>query len=340
MEPVVVTSPDELLSALPHVLGFHPEESVVTVPFRAGMLTARVDIPRTAEERRQAIGAVSNAYAHHARPGEMVAVICVTEDKQAAQRSSMAMATALERVGVLVPLRVWATEKRWVELNSGQAGTRTRAAATRIAAEVAFAGHTAPAANRQELADSLVGDRAPVAGLLAGARAASTISGTEAERTWAVERLEQFGHDGLRLSDPDAARMLLSLEHKPTRDALWTDMSRANATTHVALWTDLTRRAPDEVRTPTATMLAFSSWLSGQGAKAWCALDQIPPGSPPYAMATIIATALHNATPPSAWEEARITSEGTEAFIPKPGRNPSRDLPPSPAPPDRRPPTP
>ena len=186
MEPVVVTSPDELLSALPHVLGFHPEESVVTVPFRAGMLTARVDIPRTAEERRQAIGAVSNAYAHHARPGEMVAVICVTEDKQAAQRSSMAMATALERVGVLVPLRVWATEKRWVELNSGQAGTRTRAAATRIAAEVAFAGHTAPAANRQELADSLVGDRAPVAGLLPGARAASTISGTEAERTWAV----------------------------------------------------------------------------------------------------------------------------------------------------------
>ena len=42
-------------------------------------------------------------------------------------------------------------------------------------------------------------------------------------------------------------------------------------------------------------------------------------------MATIIATALHNATPPSAWEEARITSEGTEAFIPKPGRNPISD---------------
>jgi hypothetical protein len=29
--------------------------------------------------------------------------------------------------------------------------------------------------------------------------------------------------------------MLVALEHKPTRDALWTDMSRANATTHVTL---------------------------------------------------------------------------------------------------------
>ncbi|MGP4029829.1 DUF4192 family protein [Actinomadura sp. 3N407] len=37
---------------------------------------------------------------------------------------------------------------------------------------------------------------------------------------------------------------------------------------HTALWTDLTRRAPDEVRTAAATMLAFSGWLGSNGAKA------------------------------------------------------------------------
>jgi hypothetical protein len=32
---LVVNSPDELLAAIPHVLGFKPEESVVLVPVRS-----------------------------------------------------------------------------------------------------------------------------------------------------------------------------------------------------------------------------------------------------------------------------------------------------------------
>ena len=77
---------------------------------------------------------------------------------------------------------------------------------------------------------------------------------------------EQNPHDWIAATE----HTLDALEHKLTRDALWSDMSRDNAASHNALWTDLTRRAPDEVRTPAATMLAFSAWLAGDGAKAWC----------------------------------------------------------------------
>ena len=42
---LVVQSPDELLAAVPHVLGFKPEESIVLVPFRPGLPITRVDLP-------------------------------------------------------------------------------------------------------------------------------------------------------------------------------------------------------------------------------------------------------------------------------------------------------
>ena len=342
MERLVITTPDDLLNALPHVLGFEPRDSLITVPFRGGGMTARVDIPTTADDRRQAIGAIRRAYARNAQPGDLVAIVCVTDDAHTAQRCSAQLATALEQVGVHTPLRLWATDHRWMELNSGQGGIRTAASAERIAAEAAFAGKAAPATSRQALADSLAGDRGPVAAVLEQARRRAGDAGVRAEHDWAVERLERFHAGGVRFTDREAARMLIALEHKPTRDALWSDMGRDNAASHNALWTDLTRRAPDEVRTPAATMLAFSAWLSGDGAKAWCALEQIPPDSPPYTMATVIATALHHATPPGAWEEAKATIEGSESFVParpRPDRAaPSPGLSPGPTKPDRTPP--
>lgn len=96
------------------------------------------------------------------------------------------------------------------------------------------------------------------------------------EGRWAIGRLKEFHHDGHRLSDGDASRLLVAMQSTPIRDNLWDDMSRSNASSHVALWTDLTKRAPDDVRGEPASLLGFSSWLSGNGAMAWCALDQTP----------------------------------------------------------------
>ena len=72
------------------------------------------------------------------------------------------------------------------------------------------------------------------------------------------------------------------------------------------------------------------------------ALEQIPPDSPQYTMATVIATALHHATPPGAWEEAKATIEGSESFVPARPRAdraaPSPGLAPGPSKPNRTPP--
>jgi hypothetical protein len=111
------------------------------------------------------------------------------------------------------------------------------------------------------------------------------------EGRWAPSRVQSFHRDGVKLSDADAARLLVAVESIAIRDRLWLDMSRGNAASHVALWTDMTRRAPDEVRAAPASLLAFGSWLNGHGAMAWCALDQVPEGKP-YALANLVAAAV------------------------------------------------
>jgi hypothetical protein len=324
---IVVHTPDELLAAMPHMLGFSPQESIVLVPVSKGLPMARVDLPRTGLDRDEVLRSLSGPYGRNARPGAMVALVCVTEDRRSAELTSQHLAEGLEKVGVATPLRIWATDQRWKEFNTGEAGNRTTEAATRISAEAVMAGRARPAATRASLAESLRGDRAPVAELLPTTRAAAESSSTTTERNWAVDRLEQFHTDGNRLNDHDAAKMLVALTSTRVRDALWEDMSRDNATEHTALWTDLTRRAPDEVRTPAATLLAFSSWLNGDGAKAWCALDQIPDG-PPYSMAALVATVLQEGVNPAVWEQMRAPGAASETFTPPPlGHRHGRDIP-------------
>ncbi|MFC7362226.1 DUF4192 domain-containing protein [Nocardioides astragali] len=328
---LVVQSPDELLAAVPHVLGFKPEESIVLAPFRPGLPVTRVDLPRTAADREEVWDALSGPYGRHAWPGARLAIVCITEDRRSAELASQHLSNRLQDVGITTHIRLWSDGERWREFNTGQTGLQTPSTAERIAAATVLTGAAQPAANRESLAASMVGDREPIDQLLPAARAAAAASTPAAERAWGLDRLEQFHANGHRLSDVDGARMLVALETINTRDALWDDMSRENSTSHMAIWTDLTRRGPDEVRAAPASMLGFASWLHGDGARAWCALDQVPVDQP-YSMAAIVASALQNGLHPREWERQQaqmreVASELDESFVPKPpGHHTQRDV--------------
>ena len=335
---LVVQSPDELLAAVPHVLGFKPEESIVLVPFRPGLPITRVNLPTNAADREEVWDALSGPYGRHARPGARLAIVCFTQDRRSAELASQHLSNRLETVGITTHIRLWSDGERWREFNTGQTGLQTEATAERIAAATVLSGAAQPAANRASLAASVVGDREPITQLLPAARAAAAVSTPGAERDWALDRLEQFHTDGNRLSDGDGARMLVAMETIRTRDALWEDMSRENHTSHLALWNDLTRRAPDEVRAAPASMLGFASWLHGDGAKAWCALDQVP-ADRPYSMAAIVASALQNGIHPREWDRCQtqmrdVATELDESFVPTPPGQ-QRDLPRTPPTTDR-----
>ncbi len=299
-----IRSPDELIAALPHLLGFKPEESIVFVPLRSDLPIARVDLPTTPSDRDLVWSSIGSAFSRHAQPGASVAIVCLTADREHADAVSQDFADRLASIGINTHVRLWADDSVWCDFDSAQSGLQTEVARERLAATTVLAGRAQPAISRDSLATSLVGDREPVAKLLPEARAEAVLSTPRVEGRWTLGRLQQFHADGVRLTDGDAARFLVAVNSIPIRDTLWNDMNRDTATSHVALWSDLTKRAPDDVRAAPASMLSFASWLSGNGAMAWCALDQVPQDKP-YALADLVAAAVQGGMHPREWEAAR-----------------------------------
>jgi hypothetical protein len=302
---VSIHSPDELIAVIPHMLGFKPSESIVFVPMRSDLPLARMDIPTNPRDRDLAWKSIRDGFSRYAQPGASVAIVCLTADRQTADTVGQDFADRLDTIGIATRTRLWADETRWADLDTGDMGLQTEAARERVAAMSVVDGRAQPAASRESLAESLVGDREPVAKLLPEARQAASESTPRAEGRWALGRLQRFQRDGVRLSDADAARLLVAVESIPIRDRLWTAMDRSTAASHVALWTDVTKRAPDEVRAAPASLLGLASWLSGNGALAWCALDQVPRDKP-YTLANLVAAAIQMGMHPREWEATKF----------------------------------
>jgi hypothetical protein len=296
-----VRTPDELIAAIPHLLGFQPKESIVFLPIRSDLPVARVDLPTTARDRDVVWNSIRDTFSRYAQPGSSVGIVCLTADRQLADRIAEDFSARLDTIGIGTLVRVWADDRHWSDLDTRLTGILTAEARDRVAAMTVLGGRPQPAVSRESLATSLVGDREPIAKLLLEAREASDASTPRAEARWAVGRLHRFHDDGVRLSDIDAARLLVSIDSIPIRDNLWSDISRETVASHVALWTDMTRRAPDDVRAAPASMLGFAGWLSGHGALAWCALDQVPRDKP-YSLAALVAASVQSGMHPREWE--------------------------------------
>jgi hypothetical protein len=76
----------------------------------------------------------------------------------------------------------------------------------------------------------------------------------------------------------------------------------------VRLWTDVVVQCPLERLAPAAGLLAFSAWLSGHGALAWCAIDRAFQSDPDHRLAQLVAQTLEGAMPPSTWEGLDVGS--------------------------------
>lgn len=129
------------------------------------------------------------------------------------------------------------------------------------------------------------------------------------ERQWAIGRAAAFLEDGRSLIDPQAARMLACLQSITVRDQMAARISGETAASWSPLWDDLTRRSPDELVAPAATLSALSSWCKGDGARAWAALDRIPTDQrQSYTLAVLVASALEGGVHPSAWDSVRAAA--------------------------------
>lgn len=326
-QPIRIKSPADLLALVPCVLGFHPEESLVLVVLSGsgGNLHARIDIGLDDEDDEVLRAGVASLMTAVARSGaDKVAVIAYTDDEVlagcAVDRLDEALFGLDPRIEVVTAIR--ADGRRWYALDCDDdccppegrpydLSTHPITVQSVVDGQVTFR-------NRDELADSLVGDPDRVEAVSdAVERSMRLLRGLgrrplgelpamvhdhlAAEALWLRARVRRAVDQGVPLEDDEVARAVVAMTSIEVRDVAWSEMSRQDARGHVELWRGVVRRTPIDLLAAPAALLGFAAWLSGDGALAWCAVERCLEAEPDYSMAALISQALVAAVPPSTW---------------------------------------
>jgi Domain of unknown function (DUF4192) len=312
--------PEDLIAAVPVVLGFRPEDSLVMLTFEARRtFHARVDLPGAADLDDE-LPELAEALVRPCRTHGVgrVAFVVYGDDPALASALACGLESAFERarIGVLAVLRAhrglwWHVGKRPGEPEVGPSPYDDESHP--FTAQAVFEGRVTHASR-----DALRATVAPVtedrrAGL-ADRIAALPPPGPGAARVL----LDVVGRCVDSRADPDeheAAAVLVAVGRLEARDAALYAVSRRTAGDHLRVWSSLLRRAPDEQVPDVAAVTAFCAWQAGDGALAWCALDRCFEVDADHRLGTGLAECLTRAVPPSTWQEVVAESDppGPEA---------------------------
>jgi hypothetical protein len=299
--------PEDLLAAVPVVLGFRPTDSVVMLTFDARRtFHARVDLPPPDDldaDLPELAGALLGPCLTHGVG--RVAFIVYSGDAVLAARVAVRLRDDFggREIGVIDVLR--AHDGLWCRVPSRSGAREARGrpyddATHPFAAQAVFDGQVTHA-SRDDLRQTLAPDFE--ARELVRSRQRGLEAPGPAEVGWATEVLTRCVATRVDPDDDESARLLWAIGRIDVRDAALFAVSPETSRDHLRIWSALVRRAPTEQVPAAAALTAFAAWQSGHGALAWCALDRCFEIEPDHALARALAECLTRAVPPSAWGE-------------------------------------
>lgn len=301
-------SPEDLLAAVPVVLGFRPSDSLVMLTFDARRtFHARVDLPPpdalAADLPELSDALLGPCLAHGVG---RVALIVYSGDSRVSSRVAGRLRSDFRAREIEVIDVLRAHEGRWWRVPS-RSGAREESAqpyddATHpFAAQAVFDGQVTHA-SRDELRETLAPDAEAQELVRSQQRGLGAAPGP-AELGWVIEVLARCVVTRADPDDDEAARLLWAIGRIDVRDAALFTVTRETSREHLRIWSGLVRRAPTEQVPAAAVLAAFAAWQSGHGALAWCALDRCLEIEPAHPLARGLAECLTRAVPPASWGE-------------------------------------
>lgn len=306
--PLTARNPVDLIAMAPVMLGFHPEDSVVILSLGMGSFHARIDMPVDEDEIRPVVQRLVRPIARH--QVDSVVVLLYSQDEAVSQRVAVELLEAIldTGAGVVEVIRV-DDDCYHLPLEPERDPVPYDISNHRFMAEAVLLGQQT-LGSRTELEEMLVcHDPEEIDRVIAASMAtAGMLMDRVATARWIQEVLGRHLDTRDTMSTEDAGRFLLALCDIDLRDVAWSAITPESAGQAQDLLVDLVRRAPVPYLPPVSALLAFTAWLRGNGALAWCALDRCFTADPDYSLGAIIAGLLESATPPWMWE-ALDTSE-------------------------------
>jgi Domain of unknown function (DUF4192) len=317
--------PGAVIAALPAVLGFVPEKSLVLISIDEGELGSvmRVDLSEALAERIGPLAEVASA----AGPEAAIAVIvdadgagcamcneeyrdlCLTLTDELSQRDiALWAAHVVDRV---------AAGGRWHCVDGcGAGGVIDDPSASPLALAAVLDGRRLYARRADLQAVIAVDERAGSAALadLIGERAASRDAAHRAEPSGCVRgdvedamaAAARVG-DGQQLSDAELARLACALGDVEVRDTLYALAVGQSAGEAESLWAMLSRNLPTPWRVEALVLLAFSAYVRGDGPLAGVSLEAALHCQPGHRMAGMLDTALQSGLRPEHIRELAVT---------------------------------
>lgn len=325
---VKLRSPADIIDAVPYLVGFEPQRSLVVLSLRGPRsrlgLTARIDLPAA----RSATACARNFVGYLKRDGAARAIIVLYPPSDGIVHPSVKpLADALikhltrARIGVSEVLCV--SDGRWWSMQCTDdeccpsSGTLIeRDATSELAVAMTVEGHVV-LGSREELAAMLD----PVSGLAAAAMAyavprvhdeftARVAAGDKEDLVDELLALFRAAVDaraaGLagELTADDAAKLIVALRLWGVRDEVftWYEGGRGDATRSLLL--ELVRRSVLPGDASALTVLAWVCYLRGEGVLAGIAIDRARTADPEYSFAQLLDQVLSGAVNPSIFQEA------------------------------------
>jgi hypothetical protein len=327
---VKLSTPADIIGAVPATVGFHPTESLVVVclngPRKRYGLTMRYDLPSPDHDAAMATDIADRATAQNA---DAVLLVCFTEDPD--DGAELPRHRLIDRViaelgdrDVGVGDMLLVRDGRWWSYTCSKPccpregtpapGTPT-GPATEYAAQLAMAGRTV-LADRESLEKSVRGPVALRRIALEQRYAQATeqfaaevaARGLEAARARTLQlaavMLGQFEEGRVSLDDTQVCRVLAGLLDVHTRDALIAWGVPDDRGSLIAMLSELAQCALDDDAAPICSVLAGVAYLDGDGALANVALERALRCDPGYSLALLLDTALQGMLDPAHFRRA------------------------------------
>ncbi|RSM40029.1 DUF4192 domain-containing protein [Amycolatopsis balhimycina DSM 5908] len=316
--PVDLRSPAQLLAALPYLIGFRPEKSVLLLGHRAPAgnrlgLTLRGDLPRREDRARQARALAPKLAAE---PHTGVTLVIVGGRRRSGSPPPHAgfiekLSAALAEFGLPVLHAIWAADiaagAPWACYADADCGGELPDPRATVAAAVATEGGAVYFASRDELA-ALLAPRSPEA---LARRADLLVRQPDLpwpEATCFAEAASEIraAFDRQRRdegppTDEEAVLLANALTLPEIRDECLgmavppcTPVARAAE----RLWLTLVRELPAPERAEAAALLGYTAYLRGDGTFAGMALENALDANPDDVLAGLLRTVLRLGFPP------------------------------------------
>jgi uncharacterized protein DUF4192 len=313
--------PGVLIAALPAVLGFVPEKSLVLVTADRGEMgcVMRVDL---SDELVESVGHIADVAAA-ARPDSAIAVVvdeegatcrmCNDEYRQLAAVLTTSLAErGIELLAAHVVDRVAAGGRWHCADGCGNAGIIEDPSASPLAMAAVLDGRRlyARRAELQEVINVVDPDRtAALADVIRDGRPGDADRPDSAARSDVEDAIAAAAQvaGGGKLSDDALARLAWALTDPRVRDTLYALAVGENAGQAEALWAMLSRTLPDPWRVEALVLIAFSAYARGDGPLAGVSLEAALRCESTHRMAGMLDTALQSGMRPEQIRELAVT---------------------------------